>query len=195
MPQIIYPSGCIAISFLLPWATALADISQTTAPDSGLKRWTLTQGALELQLVQRLPDQTRAFFLARGFPAATADAIARSCVFQTIARNTASTEAPSSVTIDLNAWQIIHDGKTKPVKLKEIWDQTWGNAVPSAARLAFRWATFPTLQTFEPAQDYNWGMISFGPPPGETIDIKVIWHENQNRKSAVIQAVTCPTDL
>jgi len=174
---------------------SFADISKTQNEETGLIGWKLKQDSMELELVQRLPDQTRAFFLARGFPAGIADDLGRSCIFQTILRNTGVDAGTSpTLTVSLKDWQVIHDGTSRPLKLKEVWDQAWSDAVVSkSARLAFRWATFPSIQTFQPG-DYNWGMISFDLAPGARFDLRLVWREGNERRSAEIEDLICAHD-
>ncbi len=164
--------------------------------ENGLKSWEMQQGALSLKLIQRLPDQTRAFFLARGFPKAEADRIATACVLQTIGRNTSSAEQPVSLEYDLHDWRLRYNERLREIRYKEDWARDWNdrNDFPEAARIAFRWATFPTAQQFEPGGDYNWGMTSFGLPPGSRFDLNVRWRENGQPQSAWIEDITCPHD-
>ncbi len=185
--------GSVVIATLLSVSPALSAVQRTT-DDNGLHSWTLRDGALEIQLVQRLPDQTRAFFLARGFPAEVADQIAQACVFQVIGNNIATADAPRDIRIDLRTWHVTHDGKTTPIKQKEVWARQWPATVPMAARIAFRWATFPTDQVYHPADDHNWGMVSLGPPPGSVLDLDVVWFEDGQRKHVTIEGLDCPRD-
>jgi len=64
-----------------------ADVLNATDSETGLASWTWRDRGVSLQLRQLLPDQTRAFFLGRGFQAGEADRVGRACVFQTIFRN------------------------------------------------------------------------------------------------------------
>ena len=179
------------ILFLQP---AYAEVTKTTAPETGLIEWTLTDNNLELKLIQRLPDQTRSFFEARGFPRDITDNIAKSCVFQTIARNT-SKENNQVIHISLKTWLIKINNHSQTVKFKENWDSEWNTGqVTPASRLAFRWATFPTEQSYQPSGDYNWGMISFGPEPGSVFDLYVQWNINNKTKSTWIKNITCAKD-
>ena len=50
----------------------------------------LKEKGISLRLVQRLPIQSRAFFLARGFNKQQAEIIAQSCIFQTVFKNTSN---------------------------------------------------------------------------------------------------------
>lgn len=144
-------------------------------------------------MIQRLPDQTQGFFQARGFPKDIAIDIATSCVFQTIARNVSQKATDDAISISLSEWQVRVDGKIKPVKLKETWDKQWPDEqVTRTSRLAFRWATFPTQQTFEPGGDYNWGMTSFGLPPGTVFDLHVFWKQGGKQKDLWVNSMQCP---
>ncbi len=186
----------ICLLFLVPTPPALPEVQRQTDAQTGLLRWTLREGPLRFDLVQRLPDQTRAFFLARGFPKAEADRLAEACVFQAIGRNTGTPGQAPAVHIDLGQWRVRAGGSEAPPLLKEQWLDDWGRsgAVSPPARLAFRWATFPSVQTFEPRGDYNWGMISFGPPPGASFDLEMVWHEGAQRRSAWIEGLQCPPE-
>jgi len=169
-----------------------ADITKTIHPETKLIEWKLKENNLELQLIQRTPNQTRGFFEARGFSKKITHDIANSCVFQTITRNT-SKEKNRAIQVSLKTWRIKINNQSQPIKLKETWDKEWNTAqVKASSRLAFRWATFPTEQTFEPSGDYNWGMISFGPEPGSVFDLYVEWKSNNKIKSQWIKNMTCP---
>jgi len=177
---------------LLFFHPAYAGITKTIHPETNLIEWKLTENNLELQLIQRTPNQTRGFFEARGFSKKTTHDIANSCVFQTITRNT-SKETNRAIQVSLKTWRIKINNQSQPIKLKETWDKEWNKSqVKASSRLAFRWATFPTEQTFEPSGDYNWGMISFGPEPGSTFDLYVEWKSNNKLKSQWIKNMTCP---
>lgn len=185
----------VSLAAVLPLTAAKAEQSRSENPETGLVGWTLKRGGMQLELIQRLPDQTRAFFLARGFPVDVADTIGTSCVFQTIVRNTAREAGAKAVTVSLPDWQIRYEGHLRRVKLKEQWEREWpDDRVTPAARLAFRWATFPTEQTFEPGGDYNWGMISFDLPPGAVFDLNVRWQLAGEDYDTWMQGIVCAPD-
>jgi len=166
------------LSVLLFSQISFAEITKTELAETKLIEWKLVEQNLELKLIQRLPDQTRSFFEARGFSKAITNDIATSCVFQTITRNN-SKNKNQTLHISLKKWRIKTDGKIQPVKLKETWEQQWRDSqVKISSKIAFRWATFPTEQSFEPSGDYNWGMISFGLKPGSVFDLYVEWKTN-----------------
>ncbi len=186
---------CLLILLFFVCGPIFADVSKTQNEETGLIGWKLKQGGLELELIQRLPDQTRAFFLARGFPAGIVDDLGRSCIFQTILRNIGTdADVSPALTVSLKDWQVSQGDTSRPLKLKEVWDQAWPDALVSkSARLAFRWATFPSTQTFQPG-DYNWGMISFGLTPGMRFDLRLVWNEGKEKHAARIENLICAPD-
>ncbi|MDX2505639.1 MAG: hypothetical protein QNL62_14360 [Gammaproteobacteria bacterium] len=191
----------LLIFFLLfPFALS-AQLEHKTDNSTGLKSWKFIQSGLELAFVQRLPDQTRGFFQGRGFSRQQADEIATQCVFQTIAKNTHLKNTAEAVTVSLKSWRVKVNDRIQGIKLKEDWDKQWAAIqddslqVAKPARIAFRWATFPSEQTFEPGGDYNWGMISFGLPPGAFFDLHVFWQAGHQSYDKWINNIQCPMDL
>ncbi len=181
----------VCICAMLTPASAMAGVTQSVDEETALASWKIDDGDFELELTQLLPDQTRAFFLARGFSKQIANAIATSCIMQTIGRNSAEKGVQGAVDVDLKQWRMLHDGVEGPIKLKEQWDSEWSSdEVSDTARLAFRWATFPTQQNFAPG-DFGWGMTSFGLVPGERFDLKVVWSAAGVQKEAWIRRVQC----
>lgn len=172
-----------------------AQVVQESDPETGLRSWRFTAGNLAVELIQRLPDQTRGFFLARGFPAEIADEIAANCIFQTIIRNTGEQDGDATIGVDLAQWRVIQAGREQGIRLKEPWSASWPDeAVAGASRLAFRWALFPTRQEFL-RDDYNWGMTAFGLPPGTVFDLVLAWQEAGKVHSARLEGIECAPDV
>ena len=174
-------------------------VEKTVDKETQLSAWKLNEGNFQLELIQRSPEQTRSFFQGRGFSPNIADDIATSCVFQTIGRNTEAENRTDSVTVDLSEWRIVmadnQDKIAKPIKLKEDWDEEWKGAnVSSASRIAFRWATYPSEQSFDPGGDFNWGMISIGPKPDTVFDLHIFWKQDDKKHDAWIKQMQCPKD-
>ena len=173
---------------------AAVDASPRIDPDTGLATWTLRDGALSMDLVQRLPDQTRAFFEGRGFSAAAADAFARARVFQAILANAASGGSAPVVSIDLRRWHVDAGQGPDPLPVEAGWQPRWEAAgLSEAARIAFRWALFPTQQTFMPG-DHGWGMIPFGHAPGTRFDLSLVWSEDGVEHTARLNSIHCTPD-
>ena len=184
----------LLLSILLP-AAAMADVVHSTNPENGLQGWLFSDGDIEIELIQRLPDQTRALFMQHAFSGAVVEELATSCMFQTIIRNTGKSGSGQPVAVDLTAWRIQHAGKTGPIKLKEPWMAGWPeDAADEAARLMFRWGMFPTRQEFLPG-DYNWGLTAYGIPPGAVFDLEVSWQQGGTAGSGKITAIVCAPDV
>ena len=170
--------------FLLP--LLLLWMGGTWAQD----RWVFQQGAFSLQLIQRTPDQTRAFFQARGFSPTASDQIAEACVLQAILRN----EGEVPLRVDLRPWRVLQDGQEQPIPVAQSWRSRWeALQVALAAQIAFRWALFPTQQRFFPG-DQAWGMIPFGPAPGTVFNLLLMWKEDQIPRQGHISGIRCPAD-
>ncbi|QKQ25178.1 hypothetical protein [Candidatus Reidiella endopervernicosa] len=173
------------------FSTALsAEVTTSVEKDTGLRGWTWQESGVSLQLVQRLPDQTRAFFQGRGFSTEDADTIGRACVFQTIFRN----DGKQLLDYDVDQWQVVQGGKSRSVVTREQWDILWKQrGATQAARIAMRWSLLPTQQQFKPG-DYNWGMSSYGLPPGAHFDLSVEVMLDGQRVSATINDIECAVD-
>lgn len=172
-----------------------AAVEMSVNPETKLKSWKLNHGVFSLELIQRLPTQTRAFFQGRGFSQKLANDIANSCVLQAIGKNVSGEKLNFSISYDMRDWQVLLPSGSQGIKLKEQWDKSWPNdEVNASARIAFRWATFPTEQIFEPEGDYNWGMISFGLVPGAIFDLEVKWQQSGTALIQRIKRIECPVD-
>lgn len=183
---------CAAFAIAVPIAAG----SVTTGIDAEaqLPYWEFNDGGVSIRLVQRLPDQTRAFFMARGFSADHAERIAQSCVFQTIFRNTSHESEPSPVEYDLRDWTVYHGGQGGAMKTREDWAGEWQRlAVGQGARIAFEWSLFPTRQSYQPG-DYNWGMSIFDLKPGRHFDLELVWRQYGAVRTAVIKRIQCAPD-
>ncbi len=161
------PAEGAASALLLLAASAAGEVTVEVGPRTGLKSWTWRHDGVSLRLVQRLPDQTRAYLLARGFDAEGADLVARNCLFGSMFRN----DGTRPLDFDLTTWKVVQGARTGSLLTREYWARRLEEAgVPRAGRIAFHWSLLPTRQHFEPG-DYNWGMTSYGLPPGSTFDL------------------------
>jgi hypothetical protein len=187
---------CLGIS-LLSCAAASADtrLQMGIDEDAALPYWQISDKGMSLRLVQRLPDQTRGYFLARGFAESEADLIATSCVFQTVFKNESNREHPSALEYNLHDWVVNTNGRHQGLKLREDWKQEWQHRnVAPAAQLAFEWSLYPTQQTYKPG-DYNWGMSIFNLKPGTKFDLKVVWRQYDKTHTATIKDMQCAADV
>ena len=167
-----------------------AEVVTGTEAQTGRLTWEWRDNGVSVQLVQLLPDQTRAFYLGRGFGSADADAIARTCFFQTIFRN----DGKLPLSYDLDDWRVILRDEQRPLLTRERWDERLREGPSSqAARIALRWALLPTRQAFQ-AGDYNWGMTSFGLLPGETFDLLLTLTIGTDRVNGRIPHIRCAAE-
>jgi hypothetical protein len=177
-----------------PGASIGGPVTQGVIPETGLRYWEWQgQGAL-FRLTQRLPDQTRAFFLARGFASKDADFVARKCVFQTLFRNT-DPAGGATLEYDLDEWRVHAEGTTQGLLTREHWGGIWeARGLAQPARIAFEWSLLPTRQRYQPA-DYNWGMTSFGLEPGTRFDLDFSYEREGTQHKGRFEGVECPADV
>ncbi len=176
-------------------APAIAVINTGTDAEAGLPYWEVVEHGVSIRLVQRLPDQTRGFFQARGFSIADAELIAQSCMFQTVFKNIAPPSDPGVIEYNLDEWVVHAGGARRRMKTREAWQKEWtARRAPKAAQLAFEWGLLPTRQRYR-AGDYNWGLSVFNLAPGTPFDLDVVWRQGGERRSARLQGVLCAPDL
>jgi len=203
-----YPLKKYIVFFLMPMLLLQAFLPQVlsakeltsnvvTGTDSTaqLPFWEWQSQGMSIRLVQRLPDQTRGYFMARGFNKTQAEQIAQACVFQTIYKNSAPAGNPLVIDYDLTKWRVATPHGHFSLKLREDWEQQWErDQVDKRARIAMQWSLLPTRQHYL-AQDYNWGMISFNLPPGTKFDLELSWMLNGNNNSGRIPGIICAPDI
>jgi len=182
------------LNYLMIAATSGVVVSTGTDEEAQLPYWQAADGSVSIRLVQRLPDQTRGFFLARGFSESQVERIANSCVFQTVFRNTSHFGQPGALQYDLRQWVVTSDGTQRGMKTREDWKPEWQSlGVAAAAQIAFEWALLPTRQTYQPG-DYNWGMSVFNLRPGKLFDLDLVWRQHDETRHARINGIRCATD-
>ena len=168
--------GVIAGVLVCSISTALlvhAEVLRSSNEDNGLEKWHFIEGDIEIELIQRLPDQTRALFMQHEFSREVIEGLATSCMFQTIVRNSGKSGTGQPVSIDLTRWRMRHAGKVSGIQLKEPLIESWSDTDASpAAKLVVRWGMFPTRQEYLPG-DYNWGLTAYAIPPGSQFDLEV----------------------
>jgi hypothetical protein len=176
-------------------AHAGAVVNTGTDEEAQLPYWEIVEHGVSIRLVQRLPDQTRGFFQARGFSEADAERIAQSCVFQTVFKNASPASDPSVVEYNLIDWVVHAAGARRAMKTREQWQKEWTERqAPQPARIAFEWALLPTRQSYRPG-DYNWGMTIFDLRPGSEFDLDVVWRERGKDYVVRLNGVRCAPDI
>ena len=157
--------------------------------------WEWHNDYMSLRLVQRLPDQTRAYFAGRGFAAEDVSFIAGHCFFQTVYTNTTGAKNRRVIEHDIRDWQYRSNGKSMQITPREDWKVTWQQRnVKQAQMIAFEWSLFPSRQVFE-AGDYNWGMTVYNVPHGEAFDLDIAWKVDGKPQSVTLKGITCAKDV
>ncbi len=171
-----------------PQSNTLAPIN----PVAGAETWEWSGGGVSVRLTQILPDQVRGFYQARGFSAADAELLAQQgCLFQTVIRNQSTAEP---VELDLGEWRVATSQGLKPIRLERDWQHEWdARGVSGHAKLAFRWALFPTVQVFSPG-DWNMGMTTYGLPQGARFDLTMKWRVADGRAEGTIRDLRCANE-
>jgi hypothetical protein len=192
-PAIRAALTAIGLSLMAQPVAAL--VNTGTDDEARLPYWEIVEPGVSIRLVQRLPDQTRGFFQARGFSVADSELIAQGCVFQTVFKNLSPATEPVRIEYDLREWVVHAAGAQHGMKTREHWKKIWtARRAPQAARLAFEWGLLPTRQTYGPG-DYNWGMSVFGLAPGTPFELDVVWYQNGERRAVRVQGMRCAADV
>src|SRR4030065_561714 len=111
---------------MLSLAVPVAAVINTgTDAEAGLPYWEVVEHGVSIRLVQRLPDQTRGFFQARGFSVADSELIAQGCVFQTVFKNLSPATGPVRIEYDLREWVVHAAGAQHGMKTREDWKKIW----------------------------------------------------------------------
>lgn len=172
------------------WPAGSGMAAPLISPETGGEAWEITTEGVTIRLGQISPDQTRAFYLARGFDRQGVERIAAACVFQTVLRNGTS----SRVSFNLGEWRARGTGWEVAPKLDGDWQREWQSwGAPKAARAAFRWALFPSVQEYDPG-DWNMGMVTYPVAAGTKFNLEIVWRTPDGRKSTTITGLRCAND-
>lgn len=197
MPRQCYRNcyaGLIAAFTMLPVHAGAAPVIEGVVAETGLRYWEWNSQGVLFRLTQRLPDQTRAFFLARGFDAESAELVATQCVFQSMFRNTGS-KGSGAVDIDLDDWVVEANDERSRLLTRGKWEAILeSSGLQPAAMIAFTWSLLPTRQSYQP-DDYNWGMTSYGLAPGMKFNLGFTWRHNGQLREGMLRGVECPPDI
>ena len=191
-------ANSLSLAAAIPLAAPNQDagvISTGTDEQAMLPYWQYQDEGMSIRLIQRLPDQTRGYFVARGFSNEHAELIAQSCVFQTIFKNISDKSTPSAIVYNMNNWVVTHQGVASEMKTREKWAEQWQQLkIATPARLAFEWSLLPTTQDYQ-AGDYNWGMAIFNLAPADTFTAKISWQQYGKQRNITIPNMQCAADI
>ena len=174
---------------------SIAEVVTGTDETAQLPFWELRTQAMTFRLIQRLPDQTRAYFAGRGFSKKDVETIAGYCIFQSVYTNTASANSQRVIEYDASQWRVDYNNTEQSLVLREDWRRIWEvKGVNSAQKIAFEWSLLPSRQRYQ-ATDYNWGMTVYKLPHGAQFNLKLSWTLNGEKKQAVIKNIHCAKDI
>jgi hypothetical protein len=123
----------------------------------------LKAAGIEFHISARTPEQTSAFYAARGLPTDAVRAIAQVCLLTVGMRNNRS----DVVWMDLAEWRFIDDEGRPVQRIQRIeWDAVWEQmAVPDAGRATFGWTQLPDIRDLQPGEPVG-GNLAVVPPQG-----------------------------
>jgi len=178
------------VCFAAVAGASAAETRHAKDAETGIESWETQELGVNLSLTQMLPDQARAFYLARGFDREAAEAYASACVFQTVMRN----ESSAPITFHLGDWRMLRGKRAFKLKTEPEWQHEWErHQLAGPARIAFRWAQFPLEQDFEPG-DWNQGMTTYPLPRGACFDLKFKWRMGGKMREGILKGVCCAQD-
>lgn len=193
--HICFSRTATTVLLLLIAMPVAAVVNTGTDKEARLPYWEIIEPGISIRLAQRLPDQTRGFFQARGFSVEDSERIAQGCVFQTVFKNISAMSAPSTIEYNLRDWVVHAAGARRGLMTREDWRKEWSaRKAPKPAQLAFEWSLLPTRQTYRPG-DYNWGMTLFGLKPGTEFDLDVVWYQDGKKRMVRLKDVRCAADI
>lgn len=176
-------------------ATVNAHFTSGMDEDSQLPFWEWRTDTVQFRLVQRLPDQSRAYFMDKGFSAKQSEEFAGSCVFQSIFRNLTDPGKGLVARYNLDEWTIVQGGSTSRLRTREYWQQRLSTLnIPQAGLIALQWSLLPTRHRYY-GGDYNWGMTMYGIGYDKLFDLNFTWYENDVKKTASFAGLKCAPDI
>ena len=179
----------LTLTLLAVWGVAAqAGTEFSVDSETGLTTWQTETAGIQVRLTQISPDQTRAFYQARGFSPETTERYAGECVFMTVVRNIGD----MPIEHRLSDWRYESAGQPpRALRSKTEWERIWKQrGVTESARIAFTWAQFPTAQTFAPG-DWNQGMTSYSVPRGGQFDLRFVWRAGGKTHTGKLEQVKC----
>ena len=154
----------------------------------------IVRDGLSFYLSARTPEQTDAFYSARGLPQPAVQAIAQTC-FLTVGLHNRSADI---VWLDLAQWRFADASGREIMRISlPEWAARWQKmGVPLAAQATFGWTQLPETRDMQPDEDVG-GNVPLIPPPGEfTLVARFPTGATGKGKPIIISVpgLTCPRD-
>ena len=160
--------------FWLPLLCSFAIVSPTVADQA------VTPLSIEFQ--PRTPEQIRAFYAARGFPASMVDLLAQQCFVTVRIHNTGS----DVVWLDLAQWHFSVAGRPLIRPHRDHWKSRWADMnIPLASQSTFRWTLLPESLDFQPDEQEGGNIIL--PRVAGLIALRADFPTGQDRRGTLIR--------
>ena len=159
-----------------------AKITPQKNADTGLYSWVTESEGFSIELIQLLPDFTRAIYASHGYPKAEVERIASYCLFGSVIKNTSQ----QVLDYDISTW-IYTDarGKVAPVKTKSQWLEEW-----QKAGIQFSWTLLPDKETFYEG-DWQQGFTTIKLPPESAFSITYKWSLDGVEHTDIFEGLRC----
>lgn len=193
---VLFATAAANVSLSKSVVKTAGDIKVTMTVDKThkLKSWFVKSAGLDFELSQRLPDQNRALFMARGYDEKSSDFIAKRCVYKTVLKSVFTAASKKIIKINLNKWEVWHKGKKRQMLTREKWVRLLKPfKISHSKMLVVVWGFYPTQNVLMPG-DYNWGLTGYGLAPGEKFDLVMNWTVNGKPRQVRIKNVECTPD-
>lgn len=127
---------------LLSLQTAVADAAQPGER-------TIRRDGIELRAAVRTAEQTRAFYEARGFPAAALSAISGACFITVGIRN----ERADTLWLEPARWELVAENAPVRRRTDADWTLLWDQVgLAPGHRATFRWTQLPEQRDLHPGE-------------------------------------------
>ena len=163
------------------------------AADTKSEPATYTGQSLVLHAQARTPDQTTAFYIGRGFPAAMLKEFNKACFVTVSMRHT----RPDVVWLEPARWRL-RDARGHIIKRhdRHYWNRVWKTInAPHAHRATFGWTQLPESRDLQPDEPVG-GNITIVPPTGPfSLEFRFATGQNKTGPEIVgrIEDLVCHT--
>jgi hypothetical protein len=142
----------------------------------------LETDALLIGLVPQSPDQTAAFYEARGFPRAAIERIRQTCFVTVHIEN----KSKDVIWLELDQWRFTGNGKPLHRLDDSYWRGQWdGIDLRQASRSTFGWTQLPPVRDLQPDEPVGGNLVF----PGDTdiLTIEAKFHTGTDRQGEPIR--------
>lgn len=172
------------IFLFIACASVVGAADVKTQPSSATQA---ARGGITVKATALTQDSARAFYQARGFSYDAITPYAEACGFAFEFRNTGKTV----VQVKLADWSAAGKAGSTRFTLPDEWDAEWvRRGATEPARIAFRWAQFPTEQEFAPG-DWIMGMAALERRIAGPFRLILHFSDKSRQHEIAIDNVTC----